>query len=250
MIARFAKLLPLLLLLLLISYAPRAEVIRLASSNYYPHYGEQLAQQGATIEIIRQAFALQGVQLEIEFLPFARALYESQQGNYSGLVAAWYSEQRTAHFYYSQPLYANQIVLFKRKADTINYRNFQDLARQQQRLGVVQGYMQPMGLIESGIKTIPVATDEQALAMLALQRVDLVPADLLNGLYLLEHKLPQHQQQLEWLTPALEQRPMYLVLSKKDPANEQRIERFNLGLQQLKASGQYQQIIDSLLPQY
>lgn len=237
-----------LLLLLLSSNDTRAEVIRLASSNYYPHYGEQLAQQGATIEIIRQAFALQGVQLEIEFLPFARALYESQQGNYSGLVAAWYSEQRTAHFYYSQPLYANQIVLFKRKADNISYRDFQDLAGQHRRLGVVQGYEQPTGLLESGIKTIRVATDEQALAMLALQRVDLVPADLLNGMYLLENQLPQHQQQIDWLSPVLEQRPMYLILSKHDPENLQRIERFNLGLQQLQASGQYQQIIDSLLP--
>ncbi|SNY57118.1 amino acid ABC transporter substrate-binding protein, PAAT family [Arsukibacterium tuosuense] len=244
------RLFNLLLLMLLSSAAVKAEVIRLASSNYYPHYGEQLAQQGATIEIIRQAFALQGVQLEIEFLPFARALYESQQGHYSGLVAAWYSDQRAEHFYFSQPLYANQIVLFKRKTDIISFQNFQDLARQHKRLGAVQGYMQPIGLVESGIETIQVATDEQALAMLARQRVDLVPADLLNGLYLLENLLPQHQQQLDWLTPVLEQRPMYLVLSKKDPANQKRMERFNLGLQQLKASGQYQQIIETLLPQY
>ncbi|KKO46298.1 polar amino acid transport system substrate-binding protein [Arsukibacterium ikkense] len=243
------KLFSLLILMLLFCSTARAEDIRLASSNYYPHYGEQLAQQGATIEIIRQAFALQRVKVEIEFLPFARALHESQQGNYTGLVAAWYSEQRAAHFYYSQPLYANQIVLFKRKADTITYRNFQDLASQHRRLGLVQGYEQPAGLLESGMQTIQVATDEQALAMLARQRVDLVPADLLNGLYLLENTLPQHQQQLDWLMPALEQRPMYLILSKKDPANQQRIERFNLGLQQLRTSGQYQQIIDALLPQ-
>jgi polar amino acid transport system substrate-binding protein len=239
----------LLLLLVLTSGASSAEVIRLASSNYYPHYGEQLAHQGATIEIIRQAFALQGVQLEIEFLPFARALYESQQGHYTGLVAAWYSEQRTTHFYYSQPLYANKIVLFKRKTDTIRYLNFKELSNQRRRLGVVQGYEQPAGLLESGLKTINVATDEQALAMLALQRVDLVPVDLMTALYILEHKLPQYQQQLDWLKPELEQRPMYLVLSKEDPNNQQRIVRFNLGLQQLKASGQYQQIIDSLLPQ-
>lgn len=234
--------------LLLVAMPANTEVIRLASSNYAPHYGEQLAQQGATIEIIRQAFALEGVQLEIEFLPFARALYESQQGNYSGLVAAWYSEKRATHFYYSQPLYANQIVLFKRKADTISYRNFEDLRSQHRRLGVVQGYEQPAGLLESGMKTINVATDEQALAMLALQRVDLVPVDLMTALHILEYKLPQHQQQLDWLTPALEQRPMYLILSKKDPANQQRIERFNQGLQQLRTSGQYQQIIDTLLP--
>lgn len=244
------KLVKLVLLLALTSCPVNAEVIRLASSNYDPHYGEQLTHQGATIEIIRQAFALQGIQLEVEFLPFARALYESQQGHYTGLVAAWYSEQRTAHFYYSQPLYANKIVFFKRKTDTIRFRNYQELKSQHRRLGVVQGYAQPAGLLESGLKTINVATDEQALAMLALQRVDLVPVDLLTALYILKYKLPQYQQQLDWLTPELEQRPMYLVLSKQDPANLQRITRFNLGLQQLRASGQYQHIIETLLPQH
>ncbi|MAD75765.1 MAG: polar amino acid transporter substrate-binding protein [Rheinheimera sp.] len=244
------KLFKLLLLVALTNCTVSAEVIRLASSNYDPHYGERLAHQGATIEIIRQAFALQDIQLEVDFLPFARALYESQQGHYTGLAAAWYSEQRTAHFYYSQPLYANKIVFFKRKKDTIRFQNYQELRSQHRRLGVVQGYAQPAGLLESGLNTISVATDEQALAMLALQRVDLVPVDLMTALYILEFKLPQYQQQLDWLTPELEQRPMYLVLSKKDPANMQRIARFNLGLQQLRASGQYQHIIDTLLPQY
>ena len=242
------KFFKLLLLLAVTSFATSAEIIRLASSNYAPHYGQQLIDQGATIEIIRQAFALQGMQLEVEFLPFARALYESQQGHYTGLIAAWYSEQRTSHFFYSQPLYANRIVFFKRKADTIRYRNYQELSRQHRRLAIVQGYEQPAGLLESGITTISVATDEQALAMLALRRVDLVPVDLMTALHILEHKLPHYQQQLDWLTPELELRPMYLVLSKKDPANLQRIARFNLGLQQLRASGQYQEIIETLLP--
>ena len=227
--------------------AAQAERLKLASSNYYPHYAEDLPQQGAVTEIVRQVFLLQGIEIDVEFMPFARAYRESQQANYIGLVAAWYDDERAEHFYYSQPLYANQIVFFKRKDMAVNYRDYADLAQQKLRMAVVQGYLHLPGLLESGITTVQVATDEQAFQMLARGRVDLVPADKLNGLYLVDEKLPQYAGQLDWMTPALEQRPMYLLLSKKDPRSEALIQRFNTGLQQLRQSGQYQQIIDNLL---
>ncbi|MCS4306230.1 polar amino acid transport system substrate-binding protein [Rheinheimera pacifica] len=226
----------------------QTDTVWLSSSNYYPHYAEDLPQQGAVSEIIRQAFLLQGIGIEIDFMPFARAYRESQQANYIGLIAAWYDDKRAEHFYYSQPLYANQIVFFKHKDITVSYRDYADLAQQKLRIAVVQGYLHLPGLLESGITAVQVATDEQALQMLARGRVDLVPADKLNGLYLVDEKLPQYAGQLDWMTPALEQRPMYLLLSKKDPRSEMLIQRFNNGLQQLRQSGQYQQIIDNLLP--
>ncbi|WP_215396940.1 substrate-binding periplasmic protein [Rheinheimera oceanensis] len=226
----------------------QTDTVLLSSSNYYPHYAEDLPQQGTVSEIIRQAFLLQGISIEIDFMPFARAYRESQQANYIGLVAAWYDDKRAEHFYYSQPLYANQIVFFKRKDITVSYRDYADLVQQKLRMAVVQGYLHLPGLLESGITTVQVATDEQAFQMLARGRVDLVPADKLNGLYLIDEKLPQYAGQLDWMTPALEQRPMYLLLSKKDPRSEMLIQRFNTGLQQLRQSGQYQQIIDNLLP--
>jgi polar amino acid transport system substrate-binding protein len=226
----------------------QTDTLLLSSSNYYPHYAADLPQQGAVSEIIRQAFLLQGIDIDIAFMPFARAYRESQQANYIGLVAAWYDDERAEHFYYSQPLYANQIVFFKRKDMAVNYRDYADLAQQKLRMAVVQGYLQVPGLQESGLAITQVATDEQAFQMLARGRVDLVPADKLNGLYLIDEKLPQYAGQLDWMTPALEQRPMYLLLSKKDPRSEALIQRFNTGLQQLRQSGQYQQIIDNLLP--
>jgi polar amino acid transport system substrate-binding protein len=226
-----------------------AEMLQLASSNYYPHYAEDLPQQGAVTEIVRQAFSLQGIEINISFMPFARAYYESQQANYVGLVAAWYDDERAQHFYFSQPLYANQIVFFKHKADSISYKDYNDLAQQRIRLGLVQGYLQPDGLLQSQPNLVRVAFDEQAFLMLAKRRVDLVPADKLNGLYLIQQKLPEYAGQLDWLTPALEQRPMYLLLSKKDPRSEQLMARFNSGLTALRHSGQYQQILDTLLPQ-
>ena len=116
-------------------------------------------------------------------------------------------------------------------------------------MGLVQGYLQPQGLLQSQPNLVQVATDEQAFLMLAKGRVDLVPADKLNGLYLLDNKLPQHAAQLDWLTPALELRPMYLLLSKQDPRSELLIQQFNTGLTELRHSGQYQQILQTLLPQ-
>lgn len=50
----------------------------------------------------------------------------------------------------------------------------------------MQGYIQPKGLQEYKLTHVTVAHDEQAFKMLALGRVDSVPADRLNGLYLIE----------------------------------------------------------------
>lgn len=234
--------------LLLQPFTLQSETLQLASSNYYPHYAEDLPQQGAVSEVVRQAFLAQGINIQINFMPFARALRQSQQADYIGLVAAWYDDERAQHFYYSQPLYANHIVFFKRKSQAVSYRDFADLSAQGLRLGLVQGYLQPQGLLQSQPNLVQVAADEQAFLMLAKGRVDLVPADKLNGLYLLDNKLPQYAAQLDWLTPALELRPMYLLLSKQDPRSELLIQQFNSGLTMLRQSGQYQQILQTLLP--
>ncbi|WP_404340827.1 substrate-binding periplasmic protein [Pseudoalteromonas mariniglutinosa] len=220
----------------------------LASSDYYPHYAHDLPQQGAVSEIVRQAFLLQNIDITIEFMPFARAYRETKNARYAGLIGGWYDDARAEHFYYSQPMYANQIVFFKRQADDINYQSYEQLAQQQLRLGLVQGYLQPQGLLDSQPTSVSVAHDEQAFKMLALGRVDLVPADKLNGLYLINNKLPVQAQKLDFLMPALELRPIYLLLSKKQSGAEELIRQFNIGLAELRRTGQYQQILDTLLP--
>ncbi len=247
MLLRITILLSLLCLLAPVSHAERISIV---SSNYYPHYGEELPQQGAVLEIIRRAFALQGVETNITFMPFARAYREAQTANYTALAAPWYDEVRTQYFFYSEPLYPNHLVFFKKKHRQITYQNYQDLAQQGYRLAVVQGYSQPQGLLESGLKIEKVASDQQMFQMLALDRVDLVIADRLNGMYQLQRYLPQQQHNFDWLHPAAEIRPMYLMLSRQDNRSEELLNRFNRGLKQLKESGQYQQIIDDLLPQH
>ena len=243
---QFITLIPAILLCL--TLAVNADSVRLASSNYYPHYAEDITKQGAVSEIVRQAFLLQNVEVSIEFMPFARALHQSRQAEYAGLIGAWYDDERAEHFYYSEPIYNNEIVFFKQKNFSYHFRGYDEIAAMGIRLGLVRGYLQPTGLLRNQPNLVMVATDEQALLMLAKGRVDLVPADKLNGLYLLHNKLPHYAGDIDWLTPALEQRPMYLIMSKQDPRSETLMQQFNKGLVQLRQSGQLAQILNTLLP--
>ena len=221
-----------------------------ASSDYLPHYGTDLPKQGAVVEIVRKAFAKRQMQIEVAFMPFARALYDTQQGQFAGIIAIWHTEERAENFLYSDSIYANQMVLFKRAGEFQYFNNLADLLSSEGTLGLVTGYAQNTLLTNSRFNKVSVATDEQIFSMLALRRVDLVPADLQNGLYLIS-KLPaaQRQVQLDWITPVLEYKPMHLAFPKNRPESLRLQQEFNLGLQALSASGELSQILTELLPE-
>lgn len=220
-----------------------------ASSEYLPHYGTDLPKQGPVIEIVRRAFALRQLHIEVAFMPFARALYDTQQGQFAGIIAVWHTEERAEHLLFSDPIYANQIVLFKRVGEYSYFNNLKDVLNSEGTLGLVTGYAQNTLLANSRLNKVSVATDEQIFSMLALRRVDLVPADLQNGIYLIS-KLPPAQQKipLDWLSPALELKPMYLAFPKNRPESQWLLQEFNQGLKTLTERGELNQILSELLP--
>lgn len=221
-----------------------------ASSEYLPHYGTDLPKQGAVVEIIRRAFALRQLQIEVAFMPFARALHDTQQGQYAGIIAIWHTEDRAKHLLFSDPIYPNQIVLFKRAGEFTNAIHLADVLNTEGTLGLVTGYAQDSLLQNSRLNKVSVATDEQIFKMLALKRVDLVPADLQNGLQLIKQLPPALQEtQLDWVQPALEFKPMHLAFPINRPESELLQQQFNLGLQALRASGELEQILAELLPE-
>lgn len=221
-----------------------------ASSEYLPHYGTDLPKQGAVVEIIRRAFALRQLQIEVAFMPFARALYDTQQGQYAGIIAIWHTEERAKHLLFSDPIYPNQIVLFKRVGEFANATNLAEILNGEGTLGLVTGYAQDSLLQNSRLHKVSVATDEQIFKMLALERVDLVSADLQNGLQLIAQLPPTLQKtQLDWVQQALELKPMHLAFPINRPESELLQQQFNLGLQALRASGELEQILTELLPE-
>jgi polar amino acid transport system substrate-binding protein len=224
--------------------------IILASSDYVPHYGMELSRQGAVSEIVRRAFAYEDIDIEIAFMPFARALHDTQQGLFDGILAIWHTAEREQHLLYSDAIYPNQIVLFKRASELKLSNDLNSVLQSGSTLGMVTGYAQSPLLLNSALYKVSVATDEQVFRMLALARVDLVPADLQNGLYLLR-QLPDSLRKvhINWISPPLEERPMHLAFPKLKAGSEELLVRFNRGLQQLRQTGELEQILAELLPE-
>lgn len=220
-----------------------------ASSEYQPHYGTDLPKQGAVIEIVRRAFASQGIHIEIAFMPFARALHDTQHGQYAGVIAIWHTAERTKHLLFSEPIYANKIVLFKRVGEFEQYNSIEEIPPEQATLGMVTGYAQHAILQNSPLNKVSVATDEQIFRMLTLSRVDLVPADLHNGLHILKQlQASETNTDITWLEEAIESKNMHLALPRNRPESAYLLTKFNQGLQVLHASGELQSIMHELLP--
>ena len=78
----------LLLLTLIFGGHLQAESIRLTNGEWSPYLGQNLPHHGVASRIVEEAFALQGVQVQWEFYPWARALRSAEQGKSDG-AAVW-----------------------------------------------------------------------------------------------------------------------------------------------------------------
>lgn len=216
--------------------------VLLASTEYPPYYGEHLPNQGVITEIIREAFKISGYTVVINFLPWKRALEATRRGDYDGLYSAWYRQDRTQWFDYSDPLpIANQIVFFKRKDRNISYRTFEDL--RPYKIGVVRGYRNPIEFDQAQLDTEAVTDDHLNMKKLAAGRIDLAMIDKVIGQYIIKTELPESAPLLEWIDPPVTTDKQYLIFSKKVKGFAVKRAAFNQGLSKLIASGRVEGII-------
>lgn len=222
----------------------RAEKLVFSAMQYPPFYASSLDNNGPLIEVIVRAYQKVGYQISVEFAPWARALHSAQLGVTDGMVGLWYSKKRALQFQFSDPIMANQMGFYKRKGDAIEYQHFSELTQQGLILGSVRGYIKVEGLVQSGIKTTLVNSDEQNLKMLSRGRVDLVLVDKNFARYILgKTQMKLFAKNIEWLEPVLEHKQQYLGLSRQKPKSAQRLVDFNRGLALLKGSGEWAAIL-------
>ena len=213
----------------------------LAYVEYPPYYGESLENGGPITEIIVQAFNKVGYAVKLKFVPWARGLEGTKQGTYDGLFTAWYTKDREKWFVFSAPLYLNQIGFYKRKGEYIKFNSFQDL--KSYKIGVVRGYIRPIGFNEANLQTIESATDRENLLLLTKGRIDLVLTDQTLGKYIIGTQLLGQSDKLEWIAPPVEALNQYLMISKQAKDFQKILESFNLGLKKLTETGERNKIL-------
>lgn len=227
------------------SHTDPVETLQLATLEYPPHYGSTLKNQGPLAEIVKRAFLRKGIKADIVFLPWSRALEWAKNGKVDGIMGAWFTEARTEHFIYSQPVYSNELVFYKAKNKHIVFKSFKDLVQDEILLGSVRGYAQIEGLEESGIYILYVNNDTQNFKLLSRERVDLVVVDREYAKYMLATpELKPIADSIELIDKVLEFRLQHVLISKQTPQAQAKLTAFNEGLAELKETGEFQQILD------
>ena len=230
------------LLLLLTSAELNAIEINLVTVDYPPYYGSTLKNERPLTEIVTLAFEKVGYQVDVTYVPWARAVKEAKAGRADGLHGAWYSDERTEWFVYSDKLPGNELVFFKRKGTGPDgFTTYDDL--KPYKVGIVRGYRNPPEFDTAKLKTSEAASDKLNILKLGKGRVDLALIDRANAKYILANELTEYQDSLEAIEPPVEVLPMYLLISKKIDDHQKKVDDFNRGLKILIDEGGVDEIL-------
>lgn len=169
-----------------------AESIRLASLDWPPHAGATLANEGASIHRVREALAHEGHALEVEFLPWTRAVAAAGRadGGIVGILPEYSSEESRARWLLSSPIGESPLGFVERSDRPVNWRQLEDLVGF--RIGVVRGYINETrfdALVARRVLTVEEASDDLTnLRKVAAGRLDIAVIDA----NVLAHLVSQH----------------------------------------------------------
>ena len=220
-------------------------VVRLASLEWEPYIGTRMPEQGYVAALIREAFADQGLQVEIAFYPWARALHLARTGAVDGLMPEYFNPSREAEFVYSDAFPGGPLVLYKRRADKIAFST--DPVKQQdaalralkaRRFGVVRGYLNTPVFDAADYLIKEEANDDATnLRKLVYGRIDLAVVDRRVAEHLIRTDYPDYAGKIEPMGPALADIPLYIAFSRKAPHMRTSLAAFNRGVAAMRADG-------------
>jgi polar amino acid transport system substrate-binding protein len=228
--------------------AAAAPPLRLLTGQYPPYeYEEDGQARGMVVEIVREAFRRAGRPVQVEVMPWARALQETQAGRADGLFAAVKTPERERQLAYTQePLVPLVVSLFVRQGAAVRYEGpLAPLAGL--RFGVVNRFSNGAlfdGAVAAGtLPHVEVANStESNIRKLLAGRIDV----MVNNRYGARYHLRRLglQGQVQELPMPVDASPSYLALSRlRDDAALRAA--FDKALAAMKADGSFQRIVDA-----
>ncbi|OMH31864.1 hypothetical protein BGP75_16645 [Motiliproteus sp. MSK22-1] len=237
-----------LILVLLSAIAPAYADKLVAVQNPWPPYlGPELEGQGLSGQIVREALRRQGHELEIRFLPWARALRMVKNGGADLLVAAWWTQERSEYLRFSEPYVQNNLKFIKRKSDSFEYAGLQSLSGK--RLGLIRsyGYGDELTNAKNYHKVVNLDLVSN-IRMLLAGRIDLTLEDELVARYTMYQEDPVLLNTVSFTERALNSKWLYVASGLRHPKNKEYVAAFNRGLKSMQEDGTLERYLQQLTP--
>ncbi|GAA3933638.1 transporter substrate-binding domain-containing protein [Litoribacillus peritrichatus] len=230
---------------ILFSVSCLAETFVAAGDPWPPFLDPDKPNQGIALEITRAALKTQGHELQMQFMPWARAINEVKEADSDILVGTWYTEERTKFLMYSDPYLENQIKFIKRKNDDFEYSGLDSLTGKN--IGVVRGYgYGDAFLTATNFKRPESKNLISNIKKLIAGRIDLTLEDEVVARDILKRTASQLLNKIEFTSDSLSSNKLHITVGLSNSRKEEIISAFNKGLKEIKANGTY----DALLKQY
>ncbi len=218
-----------------------ALVVRLASTDYPPYFSAALRNDGVVGAITRAALAKRGYTVELHYRPWSRLMAEVQAGSFDGVMAVWHSPEREQFLYYSQPLVYTSMGFYTRVDQPLAASPL--AALKPYTIGTVRGYKNPAAFDAAGLKVEEANDDLTNLRKLAAGRLDLVLIDRALASYLLPRLSSDMAERIHWQGPPIARMPLHVGFYRGNKGAEQLTRQFNLGLAELRHSGELAAIL-------
>lgn len=219
------------------------------AAPFPPFTNPESENPGLAWEISKEALESQGYIVSLEFAPWARALQLAIDGEYDGLLPAYWTDERTEWFHYPSPVAISHIGFLKLKNRTdITFSGDLKLMTAY-KIGVGRGYSTSEEFDQAEyLKKVEVPSTSQILKMLWLARLDLAVGgieyslDYLNSINS-EPDFSGIKDDIILMTPILDEREIFLVISRNASNSEEKLVDFNRGIKEIKENGTYERIL-------
>ncbi|EON90777.1 extracellular solute-binding protein [Marinobacter lipolyticus SM19] len=222
--------------------------VRLTNGHWPPNMENTPPHYGVVSHIVTLAFAKHDTPVTYGFFPWSRARMLAEKGMWDGSVAWTCRPEMLKHFHFSDAIMAHNYVLFHRTNMDFDWDKVKDLERY--RVGLTQDYNYGKEFEEAvaaGTISADVTTSDQAnFRKLAAGRIDLFPMEPAVGMGML--KKLNLSDKITFHTTPLQSDYLYLTLSRRVHESERYLKEFNEGLDELRQSGQLEELITTLLP--
>jgi polar amino acid transport system substrate-binding protein len=197
--------------------------------------------QGISPRLVQAALQARGIEARFEALPFSRCMHDAQEGKLAACFNATITDENRAQYqWHPTPLFMEELGIFAKKGygpSTLVAQNLEGRT-----VGITRGYTYPSAVVKNPkIKIMEAGSDLQLMKLLRAGRIEFALLNTLPAFWRIQQE-PSLKGQIDRVG-AVSQDGFWLAISRKHPQSTELAREIEAGLQQLKASGEYERLL-------
>jgi len=223
---------------------PKNSTVILAVGEWEPYISEELPDYGFTAEIVKESFLNVGISVEFEFYPWSRSYSLCKEGKVLGTFPWEDSEERKNDFFLTDHFWSNEEKLLYLDSNKIipnNYNSVEDI--EHLKIGGVRFYTYLDKFEEMGLEVDIRDNEVDCINSVITGRNDICPVNQIAAIEIIKDNFPDQIDNLKYLDNPFNTNNGGMLISKNYENSEYYLNKFNEGLQELKTSGAYNDIL-------